>query len=76
MNKHSIDRIVADIRTQGVLHGYELGARHARALYPYPAPGIVVRDADGNIIRAERLRFIPLKDIRPLNLKQIAKEAA
>ena len=45
------------------------------ASYPYPVPGIVKRDAYGNVIFAERLRFISVRDLRPLNLKQIGKQA-
>jgi hypothetical protein len=39
-----------------------------------PAPGIVRRNAAGDVVEIAPLRFIHLKDIRPLNLKQIARQ--
>lgn len=41
--------------------------------YPWPAPGIVRHSPTGMLLEASALRFIPLRDVRPLNRKQIAK---
>lgn len=39
--------------------------------YPYPIPCIVQKNARGEVVSWRRLRFVNLRDIRPLNLKQI-----
>lgn len=47
-----------------------------RGSYPFPIPAIIQRNRDGNIVSFQRLKFINLRDLRPLNLKQIAREEA
>ena len=43
--------------------------------YPYPAPGLVRRDAGGKLIESVPMLFIPARNIGPMNRKQIARAA-
>lgn len=62
---HTVERLV----DRGYLRRGPMGIELAPL-----APGITRRNAAGRIVEAAPLRFIPVRDIRPLNLKQIARQ--
>lgn len=58
-------------------HARALDIIHVPAKLPdwRHSPGIIREDRAGRLIENARMRFIDLRDIRPLNLKQMEKAA-
>ena len=75
-SKSTINRALTGLAAKGYIRKLYARARAIELLcYSYPAPGLVSRDADGIVTEVARLKFIPVRNLRPLNLKQIARAA-